>query len=315
MAFGSSTKAETPAFIVNRNAGRFRRDRGLEARVRGAAVHGKVFATETKDELDRAVASALDMGASPVVFCGGDGTYLAGVTALARAANGAALPPVALGRAGTVSIVAKNWGAARDVVATVRAVAEHPTSLRFTPRPTLSVEADGVARVGFTFGTGLVANFFDEYDRASPGGLGAALRIVTRVFVDSFRGGDYATKILGALPCRIHVDGVALAPAAWSLVLCSVLRDVGLHMLVTHRAGEDPSRPHLVASPLAPRALGPQWPLVAMGKRLIGASNFDGLVGSFRVDFPERGPFVLDGDTFHARTVTVGAGPRLLVAT
>lgn len=315
MAFGSSTKASTPAFIVNRNAGRFRRDPGLEERVRRAASRGTVFATATKEELDSAARAALELGASPVVLCGGDGTYLAGVTALSRAAGGAPLPPIALGRAGTVSIVAKNWGAARDIVATVRAVAEQPAALRYTPRPTLSVESDGVTRVGFTFGTGLVANFFDEYDKASPGGLSSALAIVVRVFADSLRGGGYATKILGPLPCCVSVDGRTLAPSAWSLVLCSVLRDVGLHMLVTYRAGEDPTRPHLVASPLSPRALGPQWPLVALGKRLLGPDNFDDLVGSFRIDFPERGPYVLDGDTFHARAVTVSAGPRILVAT
>jgi hypothetical protein len=308
-------KERDPAFILNRNAGRFRRDRDLEQRVRRAATRGTVFATETKEELDRAAADALDGGASPVVLCGGDGTYLAGVTALSRAASGAPLPPIALGRAGTVSIVAKNWGAARDVVETVRAVAERPSTLRFTPRPTLSVQSDGVTRVGFTFGTGLVANFFDEYDKATPGGLTSALGIVVRVFGDSFRGGAYATKILDPLPCTIEVDGRTLAPGAWSLVLCSVLRDVGLHMLVTHRAGEDPTRPHLVASPLAPRALGPQWPLVALGKPLLGADNFDALVGSFRVDFPERGPYVVDGDTFRSKTVTVTAGPRILVAT
>jgi diacylglycerol kinase (ATP) len=315
MDLGSSTKAHTPAFIVNRNAGRFRRDPGLEARVRRAASRGTVFATTTKDELDRAATDALATGATPIVLCGGDGTYLAGVTALTRAARGAALPPIALGRAGTVSIVAKNWGAARDVVETVRAVAQDPTSLRFTARPTLSVESDGVARVGFTFGTGLVANFFQEYDKATPGGLAAALAIVVRVFTDSFRGGSYATKILGPLPCRVIVDGRTLSPSAWSLILCSVLRDVGLHMLVTHRAGEDPSRPHLVASPLSPRALGPQWPLVALGKPLLGADNFDALIGSFTIEFPTRGPYVLDGDTFSTQTVTVSAGPQLIIVT
>ena len=238
----SSTKLEAPAFVVNRNAGGFRRDVGLEGRIRRAAsARGTVYATTTDDELERAVCDALERNASPIVFCGGDGTYLAGVTALVRAAGGGPLPVVGLARAGTVSIVAKNWRADRDVVRAVRTIVERPDQVRVTARPTLSVESDGVTRVGFTFGTGLVANFFEVYDSASPGGVRAALGIAVRAFVDSFRGGPYATKILSPLPCRITADGEALAPDAWSLVLCSVLRDVGLHMIVTYRAGEDRS--------------------------------------------------------------------------
>jgi hypothetical protein len=316
ISHGSSTKEREPAFVVNRNAGGFRRDPRLEQRLRGAvSARGRVYATTTEHELEHAVREAVAHGATPIVFCGGDGTYLAGVTALARAAGEGPLPAVGLVRAGTVSIVAKNWNAQRDVVRAVRAIAENPEQLRVTSRPTLSIESDGVTRVGFTFGTGLVANFFEMYDQASPSGLGAAFRITLRTFFDSFVGGPYAEKILGALPCRITVDGHRLAPGAWSLVLCSVLRDVGLHMLVTYRAGEDHGRPHLVASPLPPRLLGPQWPLVALGRPLIGAGNFDGLVRSFQVDFPERGPFVLDGDTFHAKTVRVSAGPNIVVVT
>jgi hypothetical protein len=87
-------------------------------------------------------------------------------------------------------------------------------------------------------------------------------------------------------------------------------------MLVTHRGGEDPSKPHLVASPLSPRALGPQWPLVALGKRLVGSGNFDDLVREFTVEFDSNdGPYVLDGDMFRAKTVTVRAGPQIRVAT
>jgi diacylglycerol kinase family enzyme len=313
----NSTAKSLPAFIVNRNAGRFRRDAGLEAGVRRAVGEaGRVFATSTKGDLAAAVDEALALGAAPVVLCGGDGTYLAGVTALVRAAAGRPLPPIALGRAGTVSIVAKNWGARRDVLSTVRAVVDRPESLSFATRPTLTVESDGdETRVGFTFGTGLVAKFFEEYDRQNPKGLIAAFGIVVRVFADSFNGGGYAEKILSPLPCRVTVDDRELEPAAWSLVLASVLRDVGLHMLVTHRAGEDADRPHLVASPLTPRTLGPQWPLVALGRPLIGRENFDGLVQSFRITFPGKGPYVLDGDTFQATSVTVRAGPRITVVT
>ena len=105
-------------------------------------------------------------------------------------------------------------------------------------------------------------------------------------------------------------------PRAWSLVVCSVVRDLGLHMLVTHRAGEDPARPHLVASPLPTRALGPQAPRVVAGKPLVGDGNFDGLVERFVRRGPDaRGCYVLDGDVFRAAEVEVSAGPMIRVRT
>jgi diacylglycerol kinase (ATP) len=302
---------------VNGNAGRFRRDPKLLARIaRTVGGSGDLFPTNTLEELDEAARSAVRAG-GPVVLCGGDGTYLASVTALARAAGDQPLPPLVLARGGTVSIVAKNWDGHRNMERVVRRVVERPETLRFVQRPTLAVDdAGGRRRVGFTFGTGLVANFFAEYEASGARGNRAAFAIALRVFLESFHGGSFAAKILTPLPCRISADGRTLSATAFSLVVASVLRNVGLHFLVSYRAGEDPARPHLVASPLSPRALAPQWHRVARGLPLRGEGNFDGLVESFRVDFTDdRGPYVLDGDTFHASSVTVRAGPMIRVAT
>jgi len=318
MHSGSSTSPPRPAFIVNRNAGQLRRAARLvdavEREIRGRA---DLFATANAEELVDAARHIVRSASPRVVLCGGDGTYLASITALAAASGGAALPEFVLVRSGTVSTVARNWSGPKDLLATVRRICEHPEAFVTTPRPTLAV-TDGAGRqhVGFTFGTGLVASFFAEYERVGAGGNAAALRIVLRVFAESFTGGPFAKRILSPLPARVVVDGVPLAPSAWSLVVCSVLRDLGLHMMVTHRGGEDPARPHLVASPLPPRSLGPQWPLVALGRPLVGARNFDGLVHELSVEFPdEAGPYVLDGDMFRSKRVTVRAGPMIRVAT
>lgn len=279
-------------------------------------ARGRVFTTSSFEELDAAATEAVRLRASSVVICGGDGTYLATVTALVRAAAGTELPPLALARGGTVSIVARNWGGASDPVALARRILERPLSIRYVPRPTLAVtERGGARRVGFTFGTGLVASFFVEYERAGASGNRTAAVIAARVFAESLVGGPFAARILSPLPCRITADGVELAPRAFSLVLSSVLRDVGLHLLVTHRASEDPSRPHLVASPLPPRTLGPQVFRVLLGRPLAGDGNFDGLVRSFTVEFEDGGAYVLDGDMFHSKHVTVEAGPVIQVAT
>jgi len=313
-----STRGQRPAFVLNRNAGRFRKSPLLaDAIVREVGDRADVFATSSAEELADAADRVVRTNASPVVLCGGDGTYLASVTAVAAAAREQPLPPFVLVRSGTVSTIARNWAGPKDVLSTVRRVCDRPESFVLTTRPTLAVDdADGRRHVGFTFGTGLVANFFVEYEKRGADGNRTALAIVLRVFAESFGNGPLAMRILTPLPCTITADGALLPPKAYSLVVCSVLRDLGLHMLVTYRGGEDPNRPHLVASPLSPRALGPQWPLVALGKRLVGSQNFDGLVDEFSAEFDsDDGPYILDGDMFRSRRVTVRAGPEIRVAT
>lgn len=253
-----------------------------------------------------------------VALAGGDGTFMAGLTALCRVYGDAPLPTLALLPWGTVATVARNLGSRGNPRKMLDRLLVDGASLEVRTTPTLRVEQRSDAgievRFGFIFGTGLVARFFDVYEAEGSGGLVAAARIVARVFAESFVGGPYARRVLTPLPCRIEVDGRALAPSAWSLVCAAVVRDLGLSMRVTHRAAEDPSRPHLVASALPPWLLGPRAPLVLLGKPIGGAQHFDDLVGRFVVRFDGSGPYVLDGDRFVASEVCVTAGPLVRVA-
>jgi diacylglycerol kinase (ATP) len=305
--------------VLNTNARLLRTRPELVEEIRRlSAGRAGVFVTKNLEELERAALAIAERPAKgrQIVLCGGDGTLMAGVTALERSFNGTPLPDLVLAPAGTVATVARNWGQTRGVLETVRrALAGElgPAALR----PTLRVsELGGPARIGFTFGTGLVARFFDRYYSAGAGGYRTAARIVARVFVGSFVSDDYSRSVLDPIPCALSVDGVERPAPAYSLIVASVIRDVGLHLLVTHRGGEDPERPHLVAAPLSPRELGPQAPRVFLGRSLKGEGCFDGLVRSFSVRFSaDNGPYVLDGDVFHAREVEVRAGPRIRVIT
>lgn len=317
--------------VVNANARRYRVRPSLLDRVTAAcAGAAELHPTSSLAELGEVCRWIARRGTDLVVLSGGDGSYMAGVTALAAAFDGQPLPPVALLPGGTVATVARNWGMAGDPVDRLRCVLrEHggrggvPLALCTTRRPTLRVRAttgagEEEARVGFIFGTGLVAKFFDVYYQSGGAGYGAAARIVARIFVESFYGGAYARRVLDPLPCTLEVEGRPLAPRSWSLVCAAVVRDLGIHMHVTYRASEDLTRPHLVASPLPSGQLGPRAPLVLAGRRIGGSDHFDDLVRDFTVRFTDAsaapsadGPYVLDGDMLRAREVRVSGGPIL----
>ncbi|WP_437830097.1 diacylglycerol kinase family protein [Sorangium sp. So ce1153] len=317
--------------IANTRARRYRArpaliDRMAAACAGGAELHPTSSVTELADVCDRIARRGTDL----VAISGGDGSFMAGVTALARAFGERSLPPLALLPGGTVATVARNWGMSGDPAALLARIVRDHRDLRSgaavrgaVRRPTLRARAttrSGVEeRIGFIFGTGLVASFFDVYYERGGDGYAAAARIVARVFVESFYGGACARRVLDPLPCTIEVEGRQLAPRAWSLICSSVVRDLGIHMLVTYRAGEDLDRPHLVASALPPGGLGPRAPLVLAGCRIGGKDHFDDLVRDFTVRFGastsatslDEGPYILDGDPLRASEIRISAGPSI----
>jgi diacylglycerol kinase family enzyme len=304
--------------IVNATARRYAARPGLLDRVRRVcAGSAQIHPTRSLADLAEVTATLAARGTDLVLVSGGDGTFMAGVTALARAFGEDRLPRLGLVPGGTVATVARNWGAAGDPEDVLARLLRAPAALRAVPRPTLRVRATRAGadeeRLGFIFGTGLVASFFDVYYADGARGYGGAARIVARIFAESFWGGPLARRVLDPMPCTIEVEGRRLDPEAWSLVCAAVVRDLGIHMLVTHRAGEDHARPHLVASPLSSRALGPRAPLVLAGRSIGGPGHFDDLVRDFTVRFPGEGAYVLDGDMLRAGAVRVGAGPTLQV--
>lgn len=301
--------------VLNLNARGLRSSSPLAERLTRAAAAGGalVHTTRTLEELERAAAEMAGRGAEVVVLAGGDGSCTAGLSALARVFPPERMPRIALVPAGTVGTVAKNVGArGRNVAERVlRAIVTGHT--REAVWPTLHIEDDsGGDRLGFIFGAGLVVHFFEVYDAAPAKGLWTAASVATRVFVGSFTGGAYASRILSAVPCVLTVDG-ELSPAdALSLVVASVLRDAGLHFRVTYRAQEDVNRFHLVASGLPAGALGPQMPRVLLGRPLRGEPRVDALAAEATLAFTgnERA-YILDGEVFRARQVRISMGRRV----
>src|SRR5262245_59763290 len=71
-----------------------------------AAVH----TTPSLAELDAAARAIAARGSDLVLLSGGDGSFMAGVTALGRAFGEDRIPRLGLVPGGTVATVARNWG-------------------------------------------------------------------------------------------------------------------------------------------------------------------------------------------------------------
>jgi diacylglycerol kinase family enzyme len=301
--------------ILNPHAGGLKRSRVRRSVVGEADRAGaRVHETRNLEELDEVARAIAGRGAQAVVLAGGDGSFMCGLTALHRAFGGTVLPPIGLAPAGTVGTVARNLGLRGPAIAArvLRQACVGGSDLASCQ--TLRVRDDrGGDRVGFIFGAGLVGRFFDVYRRAARPGRSAAAFIAARVFAGSLVGSKLARDVLAPTPCALTVDGDRHPAAAFSLVVASVVRDLGLHFLLTYRAGERADQFHVVASGLSPRALGPQMPRVMAGRRLVGEPRVDALARSLRLDFPDPVAYVLDGEVLDAAHVVVDIGPTLRI--
>jgi diacylglycerol kinase (ATP) len=299
--------------VVNCNAGRLRDGSELRSVLASEARRGGAHLHETHSlaELGRVASEIAARGTHAVVLAGGDGSCMAGLTAFARAFDGAP-PPTALVPGGTVCTIARNFGMRGSKGAWARRMvrAACADDAHIERRPTLRTCDDRENDcIGFIFGAGLVGRFFEAYYASGGRGLAGAARLAARAFAGSLVSSPFARTMLAPTSCKLSVDDEPLVPRAWTLVLASTVRDVGLHVRATYRAGEENGRFHVVASGLSPRALGMQVSRVLLGRSMRGDPRVDRLARSLRVDFEAAETYVLDGEMRRARYVVVEAGP------
>jgi hypothetical protein len=311
--------------LLNRNARGLRQPVPL-LRALAPLRDCRLIETHTLADLETAARELATERPELVVLAGGDGSVMSGLTAVSHAWGSAPLPRFAIIPAGTVSTIAKNLGLPRRHVQYARSLVDAALAgrARTMVSRTLRVrDAAGGDRVGFIFGTGSIAQFFELYDDLPESGVLPASKLVAQLVVGAFTRSRMAARVLAPEPLTLELEGRALPHARYSVIVSSVLRDLGLHLRPTFRAGEDPERLHVVASTRGPMNLALQVPVVMAGARLVGGGHVDALAKAFSVRFEgSLRSYVLDGDRLDAGSpsarvapwVTVERGPDIQLA-
>lgn len=237
---------------------------------------------------------------------------MAGLTALTQAFGEAPLPVLAFIPAGTVATVARRFvGGRSPEAALLELVGRNAATVK---HKTMRVTDESGTRIGFTFGTGLVARFFRAYNAHERRGRLAAFGIGLRVFIGAATSTRIGGDILDPIEAELTVDGEQRRARSYGLIVCSVLRNLGLRLQPTYRADEHEARLHLVAAPFGARELGLQAGRVLLGRPLRGEGIVDCLVERFLVGLPKEPYYVLDGELLESSAVEVAPGPRIEVA-
>lgn len=312
------------------------------------AVKTTLLVTRDESELPAAVGQLQAAGVDVLAVCGGDGTLLSTISAAIEsyAGGNAALPPLLILPGGTMNTVARNLGigdapAPEAVLQRLCATLAEagPRGLSLVPRfgqPVMRVTTEGEGsplagtdagpggetysvstrsrtRYGCIFSAAMGARFLAEYSRRP--GLPWALLLGLRTIGSSLipGGGRFARWLFQRTAAELSIDGRRAAEAAFRLLLCATVPDVGLGMRVPWRAGFVPRRFQVVASslPLYRNAL--QLLRIQRGQPMRGQPHTDELAREVSVRFFEPQPLTLDGEVFSATAVKVSLGPTLEV--
>lgn len=293
--------------IVNPAAGKFLRQPRALQRVLDLC-HPTVRVVEAQSEAELITLLNHQERPREVAIVGGDGTLMRSLSCLNQAYGRVQLPAILPVPLGTVCTTAARWGAYRSPW---RAL-EHwigRGDYCITPKPTLLARTEQHEYIACTVGTGLVAHFFEQYEQLGTRGLAGAARIAIGSFVSSLVSGAAAQSIMRGVECQLLVDDEPSEVHRFTLVVCSVFRDVGLGIKVTYRATGATDRIALVATGLPAAQLGPQFWRVLTGRPLRDPRLIDGLVRSFTLTFPESGPVIIDGDRLTVHKLQVTPGP------
>jgi diacylglycerol kinase family enzyme len=308
--------------ITNPNALGLVRDQRLGRRLADlVGQDGVVFETRTPDELRQAVRELRAQKVDVIATCGGDGTNLTTITEVVRAfAHGGShngqsrLPAFGILRGGTVNTVAGNLG-----------VHGHPEEIlaRLCERyrqggdiPSVEHDLLGVnGMYGFLFGAAMPGRFFEAYYGGPRAGVAWAAALAARTVGSGLVRGRFARWMFSPTCAEVTVDGQALAAREFTLIVAATVRDVGLGVKPTYRAGTEPGRFHLVASSLSAGRLVAQAARVFAGRPLRGSPHTDVLAERAEIRFAEPQTYTLDGDLFRADKVELACGPRLRILT
>ena len=296
--------------LVNPKAGAIRRDPDLPDRMRARLGPADALAVaHTPDEVPPAIEGFQRAGIDVLGVVGGDGCNLYALTAATRI-YGAALPPIAMLKGGSINTVSRYLGLRGEPEGLLLRLIEARAAgaLATVSVPTLRVND----KVGFVFGGGLVANFYDMFYQGRGKGIGDVVALVSRCFVAALAETQLSRQLFAPVLARITADGRELPPRACTLMMASTIDNL-LGFRVTYRAREEAGAFHLVASENHHRRLARQFYRAFLGRPLTGERHFDGVVREARIEFDRPRKYMVDGDLFEADAITLSPGPTLSI--
>lgn len=230
------------------------------------AGQGDLYQTGHPDELSDLAKHCLKRDLPVLGINGGDGSIHAVLTAFARVYGTRKLPAFLILRGGTMNTVSKAMGLSGtpDQILRRWIEARGRGNVKILRQPTLNVNG----KIGFIAGTGVVSRFLDAYYQGGQTGVLKALSMIGTLLPGAVLGTETVKALFSPVQMRVFHEGEDLGREAYTAVLASTVREVGLGFKLTSRCDERPGAFHLIAADIKPMSLVPRIYSLWAGHRL-----------------------------------------------
>jgi diacylglycerol kinase family enzyme len=242
---------------------------------------------------------------------GGDGTNHQIITRIIEVYKGERLPLVAHLRGGTMNTVSNAlYGIKGSVSNITKKLVEHYREDRpFKTKTSKVLNING--RYGFMFGTGFVANLLDVYYEGATPGPVKALQIIYKAIASAIASTDYVDKLFKPIIAEVTIDGKKLDYNEYSVVVSSVIRNIGLNFRAIYRAEELQDRIHVFAGRATPFEVIKRLRKLYVGHEPGFKYLTDALARLVEIKSNVPLKYTIDGDMYEDTTIILTPGPLL----
>jgi diacylglycerol kinase family enzyme len=273
---------------------------------------GEVVQTENLEALDGTLHRFHERGYEVLAVSGGDGSLCHAISRAVGVWGENDLPLFVALRGGTINNVSRTIGGPTRPEAFLGKVMSAYRARRpfvTMDRPLLRVNGE---IYGSIVGAGLITHFLEEYYEGSNPRPASAAGLLVRCGISWLAGGEFIRRIVPTLKARAECDSEALPYDAYTLVIASSVRHIGLGVQPFYLSGRKTGYFHVLAGPASPGQLLRKLPRFRRGFPAGLDTLYDNIARRFRIEFAEPQSFTVDGELFPAvRVLTIEAGPAV----
>jgi len=276
--------------------------------------HADFFEPEDMVSLRQAARTVFERGYRYLAINGGDGTNHQVLTAFGEVSEGRALPRVCLLRGGTMNNVTDSFnirGTPMSILGQLCGAVTSGSEQKLVRRAMLRVEDGETARLGFIFGTGLMANFLKAYYAAGETSPWTAAWMAAKVCASVAVQGPLFEQLSDKERHTIHADGELWLDKELFCLMCATTEQVGLGLSPFTSAGRHPDRFCALALEGPMLSIVTALPAIWRAAPMTMRGFEERLMQRLEVQLPRKFDYTIDGDLYVAERITLSMGPVL----
>ncbi len=272
------------------------------------------FEPEDMLALRRDACTVFERGYRYLAINGGDGTNHQVLTAFGEVSSGRALPRVSLLRGGTMNNVTDSLGirgTPMSILGQLCASVASGSEPKLTRRSLLRVEDGEEERLGFIFGTGLMANFLKTYYAEGQTSPLTAAWMAAKLCASVAVQGPLFDKLSDKEHHTLQADGELWLDKDLFCLMCATTEQIGLGLSPFTSAGRHPDRFCALAIEGPMLSIVTALPAIWRAAPMTMRGFEERLAQRLDVQLPRKFDYSIDGDLYVAERICLSMGPVL----